>query len=319
MKFKTDYAAMEDGEMALTLFPRINPDPIITPILQTNWLFRTELLRNLAKIELLPFGTNNDTQLAALQGSNHHDVEFNPRALPNLQSPKRISQSHVYMIPQHDILYINYNELLVSFLGGGGVDLSSVEHLALYDGNLKYDYRGFESSTDVENLMYNALSRNCPCLKKISIILRYEDSSLKDAPERRIMDDDVIFDIEDDFKHLDFQHPRGRPDPGHLKRVTQIVGLRKRLNKWYQNYIERDDDTNYQADAVALRYWKSRTPTVGIVGKLDMNDGWLEKGKLCPEPRLWLKDVKAYVPVCLDGTLFHEYSGMAQLFGEATW
>ncbi|KAI9646477.1 hypothetical protein NHQ30_004470 [Ciborinia camelliae] len=333
-KFNSEFSPRADDNLMLCL--KVLPDPDLFSLLNTCKTFNMEIRREYKKITVQPFGTDSDTQLVKALKENEPGWEVTQSINLKMRGVKRPSLSHVYLHPTLDTLLMNFRELFLLYLLGGSVDMSSVRHLALYNiADHAWDYSWLEfKDKEVKILMYGMLSLQCPALQKLSLVLRYQDQSALYQPLKKIEDDEVIFDIPDDFVDMDFEDKNGKPVSAFPPAMLQIGGQAKSIKSHFQQCLPRPDPEKYgldqgsdsdsesekKLDEAAVNFWKTHTaPVPGLIGRLDRDESWREKGKQRAEPRLFLRDVKAYIPVNIDGTMFHTKKGLVKFFDVAPW
>ncbi|KAJ8064239.1 hypothetical protein OCU04_006586 [Sclerotinia nivalis] len=297
---------------------QILPDLHLTPLLNTSWFFNTEILRQYKKVEIQKYKKGSRSQLFTA-------MRLQGLALPNFfwQHSRRNnfgvkgsgyrSLSHVYLQPEHDTLLMSYRQLFLVYLVGGSIDLSCVRHLALINsGDLSWRHRLFNlSEIDISHLMYGMLSMQCPALEKLSVIIGNESA----VTDMDIDVEEIIFDVTDEFFYFEFEDENGRPSN---REPTPVVEIAEDILLDFQN-LPNHQDPNYELRPESVRFWSERVPVPGLIGRIDQDKSWREKGKKCPEPRLYLPGFGGYLPVHADGTVLDAYKGLAQIFDGAPW
>ncbi|ESZ89802.1 hypothetical protein SBOR_9815 [Sclerotinia borealis F-4128] len=125
----------------------------------------------------------------------------------------------------------------------------------------------------------------------------------------------MIFDITDDFCNLDFEDHEGRL----IEFDTQE--LLDKANSLHSGFkiFPRHDNPDFELSETSVSFWKTRAPVVGIVAYFDDDWAWRELGMKCAEPRIWLPDLEASLPVHMDRTVLDKYKGLAQILEGAPW
>ncbi|KAF7867074.1 uncharacterized protein EAF02_009860 [Botrytis sinoallii] len=117
------------------------PDMHLTPLLNTSWLFNTEVNKEFKKVELQKYSRGVKSKLyKALHDENYSPPDyFWDRCRRNIFHERGSgyrSLSHVYIRPETDTLIIDYRQLFILYFVGGSIDLSNVKHIALANMHL---------------------------------------------------------------------------------------------------------------------------------------------------------------------------------------
>ncbi|KAF7875284.1 hypothetical protein EAF04_002456 [Stromatinia cepivora] len=313
LAFDTEFKGLD-----ITLNPQILPDLHLTPLLNTSWLFNTEVLRQYKKIEIQKYKKGSKSQL--FTAMRRQDLAFpnffwehSRRNNFGVKGSGYRSLSHVYLQPEHDTLLMDYRELFLMYLVGGSIDLSCVRHLALVNsGDLSWRHGFFNlSGIDIGHLMYGMLSVQCPALEKLSIVIGNESAVI----DMNIDVEEIIFDITDEFFYFVFEDANGRPNN---REPIAVVEIAEDILLDFQNFPNHQDP-DYEVRQESVRFWRNRTPVPGLIGRIDQDMSWREMGKMCAEPRLYLPGFDGYLPIHADGTVLDPYKGLAQIFDGAPW
>ncbi|KAF7957303.1 hypothetical protein EAE96_002890 [Botrytis aclada] len=313
MGFKTEF---ENFNMILNF--QMLPDMHLTPLLNTCWLFNTEVNKEFKKVELQKYSRGVKSKLyKALYNENYsppnHFWDRCRRNVFHQRGSGYRSLSHVYFRPETDILIIDYRQLFILYFVGGSIDLSNVKHIALANVRaFKWDWPHYIlHEDDVDRLIHGVIAVECPHLEKLTYLISNDDA----MTETHIDTEEVIFDVNDEFVYQDFEYGDGTL---HEERPFELMEITKDLHLYFRNFL-RQLDSEYRLSDNVMNFWKAREPGTGMIATFDADADWRLRKKLCAEPRYHFVGFDTYLPAHADGTILSPYKGLAQIFEDAPW
>lgn len=313
MGFRTEF---ENYNMILNF--QMLPDMHLTPLLNTSWLFNTEVLKEFKKVELQKYSRGVKSKLYnALDNErysppNYFWDRFRRNVFCEAGSGYR-SLDHVYIRPETDTLVIDYRQLFILYFVGGSIDFSNVKNIALTN------VRQFEwtwpfyhlDEDDVDRLILGVISVECPHLEKFTYIISNEDP----MTEMHIDTEEVIFDINEEFYYQDFEYEDGE---FHEEAPINLMDIKNDVDYVHRCFL-RQLDSEYRLKDDVMNFWKKHAPDTGMIARFDPDSDWRLRMKRCPEPRYHFVGFDTYLPAHADGTILSPYKGLAQIFEGAPW
>ncbi|KAF7885319.1 uncharacterized protein EAF01_011384 [Botrytis porri] len=313
MEFRTIF---NNSNMILNF--QMLPDMHLTPLLNTNWLFNTEVNKEFKKVELRKYSRGAKSKLyKALHDENYSPPNyFWDRCVRNIfcgRGSGYRSLDHVYIRPETDTLIIDYRQIFILYFVGGSIDVSNVKHIALANCRpFVWDWPYYPlPDDDVDRLIHGVISVECPNLRKMTYIFSSQDP----MTEIHIDTEEVIFDVNDEFYYRDFEYEDGSL---HEDRPYALMQTKAEVDHCFREFL-RQPNAKYRLKDDVMNFWKNHVPGIGMIARFDADADWRLRMKRCPEPRYHFVGFDMYLPAHADGTILNQYKGLAQIFEGAPW
>ncbi|KAF5875723.1 uncharacterized protein Bfra_011486 [Botrytis fragariae] len=294
MGFRTEF-----NNFNMILNFQMLPDMHLAPLLNTSWLFNTEVNKEFKKVELQKYSRGIKSKLYnALYDENYFPPNyFWDRCRRNIfyeRGSGYRSLSHVYIRPETDTLIIDYRQLFILYFVGGSIDLSNVKHIALANVRpFQWDWPHYRlQEDDVDRLIHGVISVECPHLKKLTYIISNEDP----MTETLIDIEEVIFDVNDEFYYQDFEYEDGSL---HEERPYSLMQTKADVDHCFRSFL-RQLDSGFRLKDDVMNFWKVHAPGVGMIARFDADADWRLRMKRCPEPRYHFVGFDTYLPAHAD-------------------
>ncbi|THV52233.1 hypothetical protein BGAL_0085g00240 [Botrytis galanthina] len=313
MGFKTEF---NNYNMILNF--QMLPDMHLTPLLNTSWLFHTEVNKEFKKVELQKYSRGVKSKLYKAL----HDEDYSPpnhfwdRCRRNIFCERGSgyrSLDHVYIRPETDTLIIDYRQLFILYFVGGSIDLSNVKHIALANvRSFEWDWPHYRlHEEEVDGLLHGVIAVECPNLEKFTYIISNDDP----MTETDIDTAEVIFEADDELYYQDFEYEDGSL---HEERPYSLMETKAHVDDCFRSFL-RQPDSQYRLRDDVMNFWKAHAPGLGMIARFDADSDWRLRMKLCPEPRYHFVGFNTYLPAHADGTILNQYKGLAQIFEGTPW